>query len=149
MLHFAKGSSPKINCVDTLIQTVLDVRHQGRALCHYLAPSQLPSLLYTMVLCTLCVLSGLLILSGVSWGDDEDRKIVTINFICVVFLSLRVYVKSSVGQQVTDEVSVRVVTAVSFRVSFNFKIDYAGREIVADALDTRLGKFTKRQRKGE
>ena len=69
---FSKQNNSKMNLVDPLIQTVLDVRQQGQLVCNYLAPVELPSLLYTMALCTLCMLSALLILSGVSWRDGDD-----------------------------------------------------------------------------
>ena len=100
-----KLHNPKISLVDPLIQTVLDVRQQGQLLCNYLAPVELPSLLYTMSLCTVVMMSFFLVLNGVSSVDSEDWRTASTNLMWFLLLSLRLYIKSFMAQQVTDEVS--------------------------------------------
>ena len=93
--------------VDGLSEVVLAVRHQGQLLCDYLSPAQLPSLLYIMSACVLCMFSALLVQSGgITWGEDHDLRIMVGNYVSVCCILLRLYYKSSLAQQITNEVSI-------------------------------------------
>ena len=92
--------------VDTWRDLVVAIRGQGSLLSKYLTGTQLPCLLQTIAVSTLCLFSSLRLLSrtGTMWGEFDDRKALVGNLACTTYLLLRLLYKVSLAQEVTNKV---------------------------------------------
>ena len=101
------GLYSRINRVVSIwYELVIFIREQGSLVSQYLAGTQLPSLLQTVVRSTLCLFSALLVLNGAGpkWGETEDGKVLAGNLVCTVVLLLKMYHKVSLAQATTNQV---------------------------------------------
>ena len=92
--------------VDTWRDLVVAIREQGSLLSKYLTGTQLPCLLQTIAVSTLCLFSSLRLLSrtGTMWGEFDDRKALVGNLTGTTYLLLRLLYKVSLAQEVTNQV---------------------------------------------
>ena len=92
--------------LDDWCDTLLQIRQQGALLSQYLAPSLLPSLLQTMVLCTLCLFYSLTVMQGrAGYAEDSQKVGVVCGYIgCTFAILLRLYFEVNLAQRITNEV---------------------------------------------
>ena len=110
--------------VDNWYELVVAIRGQGNLVSKYLSGTQLPSLLQTIPLGTLCLFSALLVLSGTeaAWGEIGDDGVLTGNLICTAFLLLRLNYKVSLGQKITNEVGCFTGLSMFSLSGFQFEV---------------------------
>ena len=85
---------------------MLEIRKQGEILSEYLTPGQLTSLFQTLVMMVVSVFSlcALWIGTWMAWGRPEHGYLIVTYLFGVGFLLIRLYVKFTVAQRITNAV---------------------------------------------